>query len=220
MAVLTMSPTLGDVLKWEGNPSHTRRIVTLKSGAAYKLGSVLGKARVSGAVVVGPAAAQAGNTGNGTIAFNATPYAAGVKEGDYKLTFISATKAELEDPDGKNVGTVTAGAEFTKQIVLTATAGGTAWVAGDRFTIPVTIADNDGLVSLWDPTAEDGTEVVYGLLIFDVDATAAAQKSVAVHREAIVSKDALVFKAGLTTAQKSDGYAGLERRGIAVNQTA
>ena len=43
MPVLTMSPTLGDVLKYELNPNVQREKVTIKQSAALALGTVLGK---------------------------------------------------------------------------------------------------------------------------------------------------------------------------------
>jgi hypothetical protein len=43
MPTLTMSPTLGDLLKYELNGSFCREAVTLKAGTNYTLGSVLGK---------------------------------------------------------------------------------------------------------------------------------------------------------------------------------
>ena len=48
MTTLTMSPTLGDLLKFELNASYNRETVTLKSGTSYALGAVLGKITASG----------------------------------------------------------------------------------------------------------------------------------------------------------------------------
>ena len=47
MTTLIMSPTLGDLLKFELNGSYSRETVTLKSGTSYALGSVLGKITAS-----------------------------------------------------------------------------------------------------------------------------------------------------------------------------
>lgn len=220
VTVLTMSPTLGDVLKWEGNPSHSRRVVRLKSGVVYPLGSVLGKARGSGAVTVSPGVLDAGAAGNGTMSNPATPYTAAIKEGVYTVKFTSATKADVEDPEGKSIGTATVGALFDKEVKFTLVAGGTPFAAGDRWTIGVSIASNSGDAAMWNPAGTDGTEEVYGVLLWRVDATDGAVDSVAVVREAIVSKDALVFIDGATSAQKSDAYVMLEKLGIAVNETA
>ena len=48
MSVLTQPPTMGDVLKYEVNPNYTRETVTLLSGMAYPVGSVLGRVTASG----------------------------------------------------------------------------------------------------------------------------------------------------------------------------
>lgn len=63
MTVLTMSPTLGDLLKYELNGSYCREAVTLKAGANYALGSVLGKITASGKYRLAPAAEVIGDEG-------------------------------------------------------------------------------------------------------------------------------------------------------------
>jgi len=47
MTVLTQPPSMGDVLKYEVNPNFTRDTVTLLSGTAYPVGSILGRITVS-----------------------------------------------------------------------------------------------------------------------------------------------------------------------------
>jgi hypothetical protein len=63
MTVLTMSPTLGDLLKYELNGNYSREAVTLKSGTKYALGSVLGKITASGKYRLFPAAQVVGDEG-------------------------------------------------------------------------------------------------------------------------------------------------------------
>lgn len=63
MTTLTMSPTLGDLLKYELNASYSRETVTLKSGTNYALGSVLGKITASGKYRLSPAAQVGGDEG-------------------------------------------------------------------------------------------------------------------------------------------------------------
>jgi len=48
MSVLTQPPTMGDTLKYEVNPNYTRETVTLLTGTAYPVGSVLGRITASG----------------------------------------------------------------------------------------------------------------------------------------------------------------------------
>jgi hypothetical protein len=63
MTTLTMSPTLGDLLKYELNANYCRETVTLKSGASYALGSVLGKITASGKYRLSPNAEVVGDEG-------------------------------------------------------------------------------------------------------------------------------------------------------------
>src|SRR5687768_14011583 len=63
MPVLTMSPTLGDLLKFELNGNYNRESVTLKTGTNYALGSVLGKITASGKYRLSPNASVAGDEG-------------------------------------------------------------------------------------------------------------------------------------------------------------
>jgi hypothetical protein len=63
MPVLTMAPTLGDLLKYELNGNYCRETVTLKAGTAYVIGSVLGKITASGKYRLSPAAQVAGDEG-------------------------------------------------------------------------------------------------------------------------------------------------------------
>jgi len=63
MTVLTMSPTLGDLLKYELNASYCREAVTLKAGTNYALGSVLGRITASGKYRLSPAAQVVGDEG-------------------------------------------------------------------------------------------------------------------------------------------------------------
>ncbi len=63
MPVLTMAPTLGDLLKYELNGNYSRETVTLKAGTNYALGSVLGKITASGKYRLSPAAQVAGDEG-------------------------------------------------------------------------------------------------------------------------------------------------------------
>src|SRR5262245_152385 len=63
MPVLTMAPTLGDLLKYELNANYCRETVTLKAGTNYPLGAVLGKITASGKYRLSPAAQAAGDEG-------------------------------------------------------------------------------------------------------------------------------------------------------------
>ena len=68
MPVLTESPTLGDLLKYELNGSYCRETVTLKAGISYPLGAVLGRITASGKYRLSPAAEVVGDEGAETAA--------------------------------------------------------------------------------------------------------------------------------------------------------
>ena len=63
MTVLTKSPTLGDLLKYELNGSYCRETVTLKAGTSYPLGAVLGRITASAKYRLAPAAQVTGDEG-------------------------------------------------------------------------------------------------------------------------------------------------------------
>lgn len=63
MSVLTMPPTLGDLLKYELNASYCRETVTLKAGTSYAPGSVLGRITASGKYRLSPDAEVLGDEG-------------------------------------------------------------------------------------------------------------------------------------------------------------
>ena len=60
MPVLTQTPTMGDVLKYELNPNFTRETVTLLSGTNYRVGAVLGRITASGKMKLSTAAGTDG----------------------------------------------------------------------------------------------------------------------------------------------------------------
>ena len=55
--------TLGDLIKRESDPDYTRETVTLKAGAAYPLGAVLGRITATGFYAFSPAASTTGLEG-------------------------------------------------------------------------------------------------------------------------------------------------------------
>ncbi len=63
MPTLTASPTLGDLLKFECNPSYGRETVMLKADTSYPLGSVLGRITATGEYRLSPAAEVVGDEG-------------------------------------------------------------------------------------------------------------------------------------------------------------
>jgi len=68
----------------------------------------------------------------------------------------------------------------------------------------------------FDPAAADGSQVPVAVLVAAADASAAAVKTVAVTRHCVVSRQALVWKAGVTAPEKSAAEAALTKLGVVV----
>ena len=66
----------------------------------------------------------------------------------------------------------------------------------------------------------DGSDVPFGVLLEDVDATSAAKQGLLVARDAIVIDSALVYPNGATADQKKAIQKALEKRGIVARSVA
>lgn len=129
----------------------------------YQRGAVLGLAQNQ--PIEGKAAAT--NTGNGTLGSLSTRSAF---TGDYVLTATSGTEFSVVNPEGENLGTATVGVAFdSTEIGLLLTAGTTAFVVGDRFT--VTVFDAVGVFVASVATATDGSQDPSAILTEDVTCT-------------------------------------------------
>lgn len=157
-------------------------------------------------------AANAGNTGNGTMGSTSTVgYAA--KVGQYAVEFDSATTFVVNDPAGQLVGHGATGSAFNSGgLAFTITAGGNAFAAGDAFIITVSAGSNK--YSAWNPSATDGTQTVAGVLIAAKDATSADKPAAALLRLARVNASELVWPTGANAATIAAGLAGLKAIGI------
>lgn len=188
-------------------PGHRSfdNVVVVQTGVALASGTLLTKS--GDTATTGSAVATAGNTGNPT--FGAIAVGASGVPGAYKLTFTAPTKFDVEDPDGVKIGSGTTGVAFNKSgVSFTLTAGGTAAVAGDEWTI--TVAAGTGKYSVYTPNGAAGPAdaVLYNYLpAFTGDAKAAA-----VVRDAELNRYELT---GLDTV----GQAGLLKRGLIVRGT-
>ncbi len=93
-----------------------------------------------------------------------------VETGGYVLLATSATTFGVTNPEGVALGDATVGAAFAHaEINLTITAGATAFVVGDGFT--VNVFDAVGTYVECVRTATDGSQVPLAILVDDADAT-------------------------------------------------
>ena len=203
----------GEFLLGDYDPKIHGEQVTILSGQVLKAGHVLGK--VEHAVTAPVGAADAGNTGDGTI--GTLTVGTGVKLGVYKAVIIepgtNLGTFQVEDPDGVIVGTGVVGTAFSGPVNFTIADGSADFVAGDFFTITVS-AGSQKYVE-YDPTNNDGSQVAVAILYEAVDATGADAPGVAVVRGPIpVNGEELVWFTGATSNQKDTGKAELKLVGI------
>lgn len=126
MAVLLASGTAA-----KGGPVFVR--VTAATGKA--VGDIEAAADPSTLSIAGEAAE--GNTGDATI--GTLSVADPAQAGDYAVEMTAATAFDVKDPDGRILGSGTAGNAFSAEgVTFTITAGSTPCVAGDGFTVTVT----------------------------------------------------------------------------------
>ncbi|SEJ21540.1 Bacteriophage lambda head decoration protein D [Azotobacter beijerinckii] len=148
--------------------ADARNLVTqpiLLGAGVLKRGTVLGQQSIN------PTQAVTGssNTGNGTL--GSISVGSAVETGSYVLTATAATTFSVTNPEGVVIGTATAGTPFANaEINFTITAGATAFVAGDKFTINV--FDAVGTYVACVRTASDGSQVPVAILADDADASA------------------------------------------------
>src|SRR6202021_2491102 len=87
----------------------------------------------------------------------------GVQVGVYNIAFTAATKFDVFDPIGHFVAEGSTGVAFANQLGFPITAGGTAFVDGDGFTITV-VAGSNKVVPL-NLSGIDGSAVPIGVVV-------------------------------------------------------
>jgi hypothetical protein len=160
-------------------------------GTAFVAGDGFNVTIANGAAPV-VAAKTGGNTGNGTLTNVETAQVATAMPGNYLVTFTGATTFNVTDPKGNLLSPGTTGKYYEDRIGFLATSGGTAFVAGDSFTIGV--GTGSGYATFW-----NGSNAVAGI-IYNTDYVPAGGtlKMTAIMREAEVQLQALQFPAGTT----------------------
>lgn len=179
---------------------------TLIAGQKLQAGAVLGQIKLAAPVV--PVAV---GTGNGVM--SAITFGPKVKTGNYVVKFTGATAFSVTDPSGDLLPAGAAlGAYADAQINFTLTAGSTAFVAGDTFTIVA--AAGSGKYTSYLPTATDGSGVPAAILYSNTDATLADVTQTVVTRAAEVNASELKWDASLNAGAIAVGITGLTALGI------
>ena len=213
---------LTSFLKYELSIDYCRESYVLKAGDGgerkVSLGMPLMIEHAEGTVTA-VAAAEAGNTGNGTLTLADPATTNSAKDGVYTVTCTTggadgASKFAVDDPDGKRVGTATGGAAFNRHIKFTIAGGGTDFVEGDTFGVTVEIdEDADGsLIAEWDGDGE-----IWGVALGEVIAEDGVDRhgGVALRRgPAIAALGSVAWPSGLTDQQKADGLDRMRAMGV------
>lgn len=198
----------------------SRDNITIAANQTIVPGQVLGMvpAADSGAVTVG--APGFAGTGGGTLTKAGTPYAADVKEGTYKVICVETTTAggqfEVIRPDGTVDGSVLVGVAYDGQVKFTIADGSPDFLAGDTFTLAVSIADaaDKGQYKAWDPDATDGTQTAVAIAIYGVTTVSDTPKIAAITRLAEVNKNLLTWHSGASAPQLAAGVQQLAAKTI------
>lgn len=201
----------------ELNYERSNETISLKASAgALAAGQLLGEQDAATATVT---TGDVGTTtGNGTFA--ATPTAdAAAPAGDYTVTIIEPAANggafTVAKPDGSLDGHGTIGVAYNGTVNFTLNDGATDFVAGDIKKINVAYAASSGY-GAYDPAATNGLQNLTGILWDDRANVAAAQRAVAVKREATVNGNALVGWADFTTNQKAAIVTAAKALGIII----
>ncbi len=189
----------GAFLQSEANGDLSRERIIVAAGQNLKAGHVLGVANTA------PAIPPMVGTGNAVM--SAITIGPKVQAGSYVVRFTGATTYTVTAPDGETLPAAAAlGAYVNSQIGWTITAGATAAVAGDTFTVVVAAA---GKCKEYNPANTDGSQVARAVLFAPVNATAGDMPGTAVVRLAEVKRAALTWFSGASAPQQAAGLADL-----------
>jgi hypothetical protein len=210
MPTLTEGMHPGEFLLSELQGYMSRENVIVASGEVLQPGTVIGFTTALPAAIPGSA-----NVGNGAVTVHGI--GAGARVGSYSAVCLTAGATgtfKVTGPDSAQLGTLTVGTRFTNSgLDVTIADGATDFAVGDTFTFPIA----RGLAKAWTAAAGDGTQTVGGIVIYKVDASAGAVRTVAIVRQAAVNGRHLMYAAGTTETNKEVAKTGLRTLGIMVD---
>lgn len=147
------------VLSEAPNSGSRDNAVITQTGVELVSGQLLAQSDTG----TGTYAMVAGSTGNPTC--GAITVSGPALPGVYRAIFESATKYEIEAPNGVTLGVGTVGTVFNQGgLSFTIAAGGTAAVAGDSFTITVAAGTGKYVAYAANGTAGPAVAILYNYL--------------------------------------------------------
>jgi len=214
--MLTETQHAAGALVSESNGTRSRENITILAGSGAARVLLAGQSISKLFAGTGVSAADAGNTGDGTM--GALTVGARAKVGAYELVCIEpATDAGmflLTDPDGVVIGVATVASAFTSlHLSFTLADGSANFIAGDRFTLTVTEGASKWLA--FDQDLTTGEQFVDGILRDDVTAPDAVDATgVAYVRDCEFNGGEIVWPADITGAEQTEAEVQLAKLGI------
>lgn len=220
MTALLEARHAGEFILTESDGHFSRENALIGVSQTILVGTVLGAtdivASTTSSIVVGT------NTGNG-VATLANPAISNIaKDGDYLLTCTAAAANagtfSVQTPDGREIGPLTVGVAFNKEIKLTIADGATDFVVSDSFIVRVGVeSPGDLSYGALNMSATDGTQNAAGIAIYPiVNDNATTSKIAIIARHAEVIGSCLSWPVGITAAQQAEAIQQLRRQGILV----
>ncbi len=196
-------------------------IIVPSGSGALVAGTLLGQinADAPAATVGTPVSTVGGTVGNGTISAITADAQAPAGTWVLECTATGATgKFKVLRPDGSLDGILTIGTAYNGGINLTVSDGGNDWLVGD--VIPVVVAYDETPQKRYvphDPALTNGGQTAVAILFHTIDATSADVKTVATVRgPATINGNMLIYKSGMSDANKLAAREALRARGMSV----
>ena len=210
----------GEFILSEADGHLSRENVVIGISQTITPGTILGAATIvaneTSSIIVGQ------NTGNGVATLAAPATSQGAMDGDYLITCTAAAANagtfSVQTPDGREIGPLTVGAAFNKEIKLTIADGATDFIVGDSFVARIGIErPADYSFGALDLTATNGMQKAFGIALYPIitDGTTTGMISAMV-RHAEVNGKCLNWPAGVTAPQQAAIIEQLRKAAIAV----
>lgn len=205
-----------DFIKSEYDPFYCRENLTVLAGSGSARTIEIGTIIALAASLTIAGGANAGNTGNGTISA-AAALGPNAQPGAYSVEFLTATTFAVFDPSGNRLQDGETGAAYDNgQIGFTISVGGTAFGAGDGFTITVSQAAGKAVAATLDGVG--GSQIAVGVAVREARAAVGVdgRMPAIVRGPAVLVRNHLVYPPDATDAQKAKLEADLIARGFII----
>lgn len=222
VATATEKNYVGDVVKRESPVGISRDDRNLNTSGVERtvlIGTVLSSTE-DGLTAETPVA-RTGNTGDGVP--GAATLGIRAVHGRYKLECVAASTDagtfSVTTPDGRRLADLTVAVAYaTDEISMTIADGSADFVVGDIIYYDVT---GERYMTEWAPEANDGSDRAEAILLKETIVPATGQTAaVVLARNAQVSKQALVWPAGVTADEKEAALVQLAVHNIFAREVA